>query len=104
MNSNILDSASFDQFTDFKTVDEIVNSKSKVIFSTEAYKHFLELIDVSRNSQKETGCFFLGKEQGKDSNLIFIDSFTTDLKPSDGLFSGGLLMILENPRKLDKKL
>ena len=28
--SDIIDKASFDQFTDFKTVDEMVNSKSKI--------------------------------------------------------------------------
>ena len=76
--SDILDTASFDQFTDFKTVDEIINSKSRIIFSAEAYEHFLRLINESKNSQSETGCFFLGKEQGKDSNQIFIDTFTTD--------------------------
>ena len=87
--SDILDTASFDQFTDFKTVDEIINSKSRIIFSAEAYEHFLRLINESKNSQSETGCFFLGKEQGKDSNQIFIDTFTTDFVSSNGHFSGG---------------
>ena len=64
--SDILDTASFDQFTDFKTVDEIINSKSRIIFSAEAYEHFLRLKKKKKNSQSETGCFFLGKEQGKD--------------------------------------
>lgn len=87
--SNIIDTASFDQFTDFKNVDELVNSESKIIFSAEAYKHFIELINSSRNSQNETGCFFLGKEQGKDTNVIFIDSFTTDFILSNGHYEGG---------------
>lgn len=101
--SDIIDTASFDQFTDFKTVDEMVNSKSKIIFSAEAYTHFLELINASRNSQNETGCFFLGKEQGKDSNQIFIDSFTTDLKPSDGHFSGGAVDDTRESQKIREK-
>ena len=45
--SDILDTASFDQFTDFKTVDEIINTKSRIIFSSEAYVHFLRLINES---------------------------------------------------------
>ncbi len=101
--SDIIDKASFDQFTDFKTVDEMVNSKSKIIFSAEAYTHFLELINASRNSQNETGCFFLGKEQEKDSNQIFIDSFTTDLKPSDGHFSGGAVDDTRESQKIREK-
>lgn len=45
--SDILDTASFDQFTDFKTVDEIINTKSRIIFSSEAYEHFLRLTNES---------------------------------------------------------
>ena len=101
--SDIIDTASFDQFTDFRTVDEIVNSKSKIIFSAEAYKHLLELINTSRNSQQETGVFFLGKEQGKDSNQIFIDSFTTDLKPANGHFSGGAVNDTRESQKILEK-
>lgn len=101
--SDIIDTASFDQFTDFKTVDETVNSKSKIIFSAEAYKHFRELINNSRNSQQEKGVFFLGKEQGKDSNQIFIDSFTTDLTPSDGHFSGGAVEDTKESQKIREK-
>ena len=48
--SNILNTASFDQFTDFKTVDEIINTKSRIIFSSEAYEHFLRLINESKTS------------------------------------------------------
>lgn len=98
--SNILDTASFDQFTDFKTVDEMVNSKSKIIFSAEAYKHFLELINASRNSKKETGCFFLGKEQGKNTNEIFIDSFTSDFVSSNGHFNGGAVEDTRESQKI----
>lgn len=101
--SDIIDTASFDQFTDFKTVDEMVNSKSKIIFSAEAYKHFLELINTSRTTQQETGVFFLGKEQGKDSNQIFINSFTTDLKPADGHFSGGAVDDTKESQKIREK-
>ncbi len=102
MSDNIK-TASFDQFTDFKIVDEVVNSKSRIIFSAEAYKHFLELISYSKKIQQETGTFFLGKEQGKNSNQIFIDSFTTDLKPSDGHFRGGAVEDSRESQKIREK-
>lgn len=101
--SDIIDRASYDQFTDFKTVDEMVNSKSKIIFSTKAYEHFLELINTSRTTQHETGVFFLGKEQGKDSNQIFIDSFTTDLELADGYFIGGAVRDTKESQKIREK-
>lgn len=101
--SDVLNTASFDQFTDFKTVDELVNSKSKIIFSAEAYEHFLRLINESKNLQHETGCFFLGKEQGKDSNQIFIDSFTTDFLASNGHFTGGAIKETEESKIIREK-
>lgn len=101
--SDIIGTASFDQFTDFKTVDEMKNTKSRVIFSLEAYKHFIELINSSKDSHHETGVFFLGKEQGKDSHQIFIDSFTTDLQPADGNFSGGAVDDTNESQKIREK-
>ena len=101
--SNTLDTASFDQFTDFKTVDEILNRKSRIIFSADAYSHFLSLINESKNFQNETGCFFLGKEQGKDSNQIFIDSFTTDFSSSSGHFIGGAVEDTKESQKIREK-
>lgn len=56
MSDNIK-TASFDQFTDFKIVDEVVNSKSRIIFSAEAYKHFLELISYSKKYNKKQALF-----------------------------------------------
>lgn len=87
--SDLTETVSFDQFTDFRTVDELTNRQSKIIFSKKAYEHFRKLIRDSENSGNETGVFFLGKEQGKDSNVIYIDAFTTDFAQSYGFFEGG---------------
>ena len=44
--SNILNTASFDQFTDFKTVDEIINTKSRIIFSFSVYFTVIYLVNI----------------------------------------------------------
>lgn len=50
--NDLTETARFDQFTDFKTVDELTNRQSKIILSDEAYEHFKRLIDESNNSGK----------------------------------------------------
>lgn len=81
---DILDTASYDQFTDFK------HSKLRVIFSYNAYKHFFELIKESEEAKKETGCFFFGKtvkEQNRE--YIVIDSFSSNFAPASGVHGEG---------------
>ena len=76
--------ASFDQFTDFPKIN------SKIIFSEKAYKKLCELISESNRLGGETGVYFMGKEiNGKNSNEILIEDYTTDLKKSSGHFQGG---------------
>lgn len=97
---NIIDTASFDQFTDFKSVDDIFKIESRVIFSAKAYSKFLNLICQSQRTGGETGCYFLGKEIGnKNSNQIFIDSFTTDFKVEDAFVANGSVVDDDEHRK-----
>lgn len=101
--SNLLDTVSFDQFTDFRTVDELTNRQSKIIFSEKAYEHFRKLISDSKNSGNETGIFFLGKEQGRDSNVIYIDAFTTDFAQDYGFFEGGASVETKESQSIREK-
>ena len=83
-----------DQFTDFDSVDDLLNSKSRVIFSEKAYEKLNELIidsqiGVNGNAGHEEGCFFYGIELGKDTNQILVDSFSSNFTKTNGFFSGG---------------
>ncbi len=90
-----------DPFTDFNTVDEL-GYPSKLIFTSKAFIHFLQLIDQSHSSssysrsgvEEEKGCFFFGRELveqfGKNCNTILIDSYSEDWKTTDShILSGG---------------
>lgn len=83
-----------DQFTDFDSVDDLLNTKSRIIFSEKAYKNLHRLIvaskiGVNNNPGHEEGCFFYGIKLGKDTNQILIDSCSSDFTSSDGYISGG---------------
>lgn len=101
--STEIQTASYDQFTDFQNVDNLTNTKSRIVFTAEAYEHFLRLINESKIKDKETGVFFLGKEQGKDSNHILIDTFTTDLKTTNGHYDGGAVTVTNESNAIREK-
>ena len=86
---NFLNTASYDQFTDFE------HSKLLVVFMYDAYKRFFELIKESEESKRETGCFFFGKRvKGRNSECILIDSFSSDFIPADGLFGDNSAVVV----------
>ena len=76
-----------DQFTDYLKVDDI-GFPSKVIFSTNAYLHLIQLVSDSAMSHfakengvgEERGCFFYGRElvsdYGENCNIILIDDYS----------------------------
>jgi len=97
--SDLIQTASYDQFTDFRTVDEMTGSESRVIFSYQAYMHFLELISKSKTIGGETGCYFIGKELGKNTNQIFIDSYTSEFRMEDGFVRNGSVVDSEVQRE-----
>ena len=93
-NLNDIISAQNDHFTDFASVDDLLGFKSRIIFSEKAILHMYQLANetMSLANHPERGCFFLGRELGKDTNQIYIDDFTTDFQTADGFFEGGALV------------
>ena len=89
LNDNV--SAQNDHLTDFASVDDLLRLKSRIIFSKNAFLHLVELMQQTMclPDHTERGCFFLGKELGKDTDRIIFDDFTTDFSVSDAYFKGG---------------
>ena len=85
---NELDSVSYDQYKNIPTADEN-GIKTKIIFSQEALLNLFTLLNNSKKSGNETGCFFMGRASENDSNAILIDYFTSDFKCADAFVQGG---------------
>ena len=103
MNGTI-DSVSYDQYKNIPTADEL-GVKTKVIFSQEAYLNLLKLIQKSKDSDMETGCFFVGRQSENDPFSIYIDYFTSDFQCEDAYVTGGSANPTEQVyRELNTKL
>ena len=86
--NNPIDSVSYDQYKNIPTVDEM-GIKTKIIFSSEAYKKLQTQIKQTADTGIETGCFFIGRPSEEDQLTIFIDYYTSDFQSDDAFVSGG---------------
>ena len=102
---DVIDSVSYDQYKNIPTADEN-GIKSKVIFSYEAYSNLLRLIKNTRDSDRETGCFFVGIQTKNNNVLAYkINDFTSDFECEDALVPGGSAYPKEqNYRELNEKI
>lgn len=85
---SMLDSVSYDQYNDIPSTDDL-GLKTKIIFSEECYLKLWQMISKTRNSNNESGLFFVGRNSKEDSFTIFIDYCTSEFKCTNGNISGG---------------
>ena len=83
-----LDSVSYDQYSNIPSTDEL-GIKTKIILSKECYLRLLKMISKTRNSNNETGAFFVGRKSKEDPFTIFIDYCTSEFACTNGHVSGG---------------
>ena len=102
--SNVIDSVSYDQYKNIPTADEM-GVNTKIIFNEDAYVKLLTLIKKTKDLERETGCFFVGRQSEKNPFAIIIDYFTSDFQCEDALISGGSANPTEKVyNELNKKL
>ena len=86
--NDVIDSVSYDQFKNIPTADEM-GIDTKIILSSESYLKLLQMIKHTKDSEMETGCFFVGRQSENNPFSIYIDYFTSDFKCEDALIQGG---------------
>ncbi len=87
-NFNILNSVSYDQYKNIPTADEL-GVQTKIIFSQEAYVKLLQMIKKTRDSENETGCFFVGRQSQNNPFAIYVDFYTSEFECEDAFVQGG---------------
>lgn len=60
-----LDSVSYDQYSNIPSTD-VLGIKTKIILSEECYLRILQMISKTRNSNNETGAFFVGRKSKEE--------------------------------------
>lgn len=99
-----IDSVSYDQYKNIPSTDEL-GIKTKIIFSKEAYDNLSALIKKSKDSDRETGCFFVGRQGMNNPDAIYIDYFTSEFQCEDAFIDGGCANPTEQVyRELNEKL
>ncbi len=83
-----LDSVSYDQYSSIPSTDDL-GLKAKIIFSEECYLRLVQMIKKTRNSNKETGVFFVDRKSKEDPFTILIDYCTSEFMCTDGHISDG---------------
>ena len=86
--NGLIDTVSYDQYNDIPSIDDL-GAKSRVIFSAETYKKFMEMLVSSHKRNVETGCFFVGRQSEGDPFSIYIDCCTSEFLCEDAFFDGG---------------
>ncbi len=83
-----LDSVSYDQYSNIPSTDDL-GLKTKIIFSEECYLRLIQMIKKTRNSNNETGVFFVGRKSKEDPFTILVDYCTSEFMCTDGHISNG---------------
>ena len=83
-----LETVSYDQYSNIPSTDDL-GLKTKIILSDDCYLRLLQMINKTRNSNFETGTFFVGRRSKEDPDAIYIDYCTSDFDCVDGHISGG---------------
>ena len=65
---DVIDSVSYDQYSNIPSTDEL-GIKTKIILNEESYLKLLQMISKTRNTNNETGAFFVGRKSKE--NLCF---------------------------------
>ena len=86
--SDVIDSVSYDQYKNIPTADEL-GVKTKIIFSQEVYLRLLQMMKSTKESNMETGCFFVGRQSENNPFSIYVDFCTSEFECEDALVQGG---------------